>query len=450
MRTESPRARLAHPDVASIYFWKTEGIFDEVVRFETDSIGLSSHTKEFAMRHFIVLGLAWFLAAAGAIAQEGTAGPEEENPMIPEDTAIVTTASGLKYSVLQPGEEGPCPGFADEVKVHYTGWLEDGTVFDSSRTRGKPTEFRVNQVIQGWTEGLQLMSKGARFKFTIPSDLAYGKRGAPPNIPPESNLIFDVELLDFTPCPKVPAFSPGDPEKQVTLESGLVYEPVRAGKGEKPGPEDSVRLLYAFWNEEGRLVDCSELRDGPMSYSPGSSRLAIFDEAIKVMEAGSRYRFIVPPQLAFGPRGAPPYIPANARSIWEFEILEVIKPLPVPEFSRPAEEALTATASGLRYEVLKSGEGRAPKMGEIVRVHYAGWLRDGSLFDASFKSGEPAEFPLGRVIPGWNEGLQLMKEGAIYKFVIPPHLGYGPSGAPPRIPPNAELIFYVELLAVKE
>ena len=106
------------------------------------------------------------------------------------------------------------------------------------------------------------------------------------------------------------------------------------------------------------------------------------------------------------------------------------------------------TASGLQYEVLTEGEGESPAATDTVAVHYEGKLVDGTVFDSSYQRGEPAVFPLDRVIPGWTEGLQLMKPGAKYRFTIPPELGYGPEGAGGVIPPNAVLQFDVELLAV--
>lgn len=107
---------------------------------------------------------------------------------------VKETPSGLQYIVEKEGT-GIRPAAADEVTVHYTGRLLDGTVFDSSVNRGEPATFPLNRVIPGWTEGVQLMKEGAKYRFFIPSDLAYGAQGIPNAIPPHSTLIFDVELI---------------------------------------------------------------------------------------------------------------------------------------------------------------------------------------------------------------------------------------------------------------
>lgn len=112
---------------------------------------------------------------------------------------VITTASGLQYQVLVP-TEGPKPKAVDSVTVHYQGFLLDGTKFDSSVDRGEPVTFPLNQVIPGWTEGVQLMSVGSKYKFFIPYTLGYGERGAGQTIPGFSTLIFEVELLGVKPA----------------------------------------------------------------------------------------------------------------------------------------------------------------------------------------------------------------------------------------------------------
>ena len=108
---------------------------------------------------------------------------------------VVTTESGLQYMVLTEGSDKH-PAATDRVKCHYEGRLIDGTVFDSSYRRGEPATFPLNGVIAGWTEGLQLMGEGAKFRFFIPYNLAYGARGAGESIPPYAALVFDVELIE--------------------------------------------------------------------------------------------------------------------------------------------------------------------------------------------------------------------------------------------------------------
>lgn len=244
---------------------------------------------------------------------------------------VKTTASGLQYEVLASGPAGGySPKATDFVTVHYVGTLADGTEFDSSRARGAAARFPLNAVIPGWTEGVQLMKEGDRFRFTVPPGLAYGPAGKGP-IGPNQALVFDVELLKVT-------------------------------------------------NAERALAASTD------------------------------------------------WLHANAK-----------KP------------GVRSTASGLQYEVLsKGGGGAKPKPENVVRVNYKGTLTNGTEFDSSYARGEPAEFPLANVIPGWTEGLQLMSPGDKFRFYIPPALAYGEQGTPDgAIGPNEALVFDVELLEVK-
>jgi FKBP-type peptidyl-prolyl cis-trans isomerase FkpA len=131
-------------------------------------------------------------AAAAENSTKGTAFLNENK----SKSGVQTTASGLQYQVLSEGT-GPKPKATDTVSVNYTGTLIDGTKFDSSYDRGQPVTFPVNGVIPGWTEGLQLMNVGSKYKFFIPGELAYGERSPGPEIPPNSTLIFEVELLSI-------------------------------------------------------------------------------------------------------------------------------------------------------------------------------------------------------------------------------------------------------------
>jgi len=244
---------------------------------------------------------------------------------------VNVTESGLQYIVLEEGDEaGLSPVSTDVVQVHYVGTLKDGVEFDSSRARGAAATFPLNQVISGWTEGVQLMSEGDRFRFFLPPDLAYGKGGTPGGpIGPNEALIFDVELIKVQ------------------------------------SPERNLEAAQAFLAE-------------------------------------------------------------NA-----------------------TKDGVTTTQSGLQYEVLTEGPdgGASPDEDDIVKVEYVGTLINGTEFDSSIARGEPAAFPLNRVIDGWTEGVQLMSVGDKFRFFVPPDLAYGARGGG-SIGPNEALIFEVELLEV--
>ena len=131
-------------------------------------------------------------------AERGRAARAEGEAFLAENKkqpGVVTTASGLQYTVLQEGN-GRQPKASDTVRCHYEGRLLDGTVFDSSYRRGVPADFGLRQVISGWTEGVQLMKEGAKYRFFIPYNLAYGEHGAGADIPPYAALVFDVELIN--------------------------------------------------------------------------------------------------------------------------------------------------------------------------------------------------------------------------------------------------------------
>ena len=234
----------------------------------------------------------------------------------PEDAA--RQPSGLASRVLRQGTESVQPGPRDVVTVHYVGWTTDGEMFDSSLRRGQPAQFPLNQVIAGWTEGLQLMQVGERRRLWIPEALAYqGRPGAPAGM-----LVFDVELLEVQRAPEPP---------------------------------------------------------------------------------------VTPEDVAAPPAGA------------------------------------ERTESGLASRVLQPGTGtRRPAPADRVQVHYSGWTTDGELFDSSVLRGQPAVFPLNRVIPGWTEGVGLMVEGERRRLWIPEELAYrGQPGAPAGM-----LVFDVELLRI--
>ncbi|MGX2948415.1 FKBP-type peptidyl-prolyl cis-trans isomerase [Frederiksenia canicola] len=166
-----------------------KGIFDVLNQNEP---ALDINTVTNALQELQQRAEAAQLEAFKALEEEGKAFLAENK----KHAAVKETASGLQYEILTEGT-GKVPAKTDKVRVHYTGSLIDGTVFDSSVKRGTPAEFPVTGVIAGWVEALQMMPVGSKWRLTIPHNLAYGERGAGASIPPFSTLIFEVELLDI-------------------------------------------------------------------------------------------------------------------------------------------------------------------------------------------------------------------------------------------------------------
>lgn len=166
-----------------------KGIFDVLNQNEP---ALDINTVTNALQELQQRAEAAQLEAFKALEEEGKAFLAENK----KHAAVKETASGLQYEILTEGT-GKVPAKTDKVRVHYTGSLIDGTVFDSSVKRGTPAEFPVTGVIAGWVEALQMMPVGSKWRLTIPHNLAYGERGAGASIPPFSTLVFEVELLDI-------------------------------------------------------------------------------------------------------------------------------------------------------------------------------------------------------------------------------------------------------------
>ncbi len=379
------------------------------------------------------------LLVTGLLLFWGTTG-NAQDPPIPPDTEVVTTASGLKYSVLKKAEGVvDHPKMGERVRAHYTGWLTDGTSFESSRG-GEPLECRLDEyLIQGWNEGLQLMSPGDVYKLTIPPELGYGDRGKG-SIPPNSTLVFELELLSIA---HAPAFVPLDAEKSQTTASGLKYQVLQEGTGRLALLEDLVDMVYAFWQPDGTIIDASALSGGNILGPLNKMRVPFLQEGPLLMKVGSKLLFEVPPALGFANLPGAPVAP-DATTIWQLELVRIVD---VPRFEMPPEAELTTTASGLKYKMLVEGTGASPKMYEHATCNYAGWLTDGSLFDSSYITGKPFEFMVGRMVQGWNEGVQLMKEGGSAILVVAPGLAWG-NQPQQGIPPDSTVVFRIDLIRV--
>ena len=386
----------------------------------------------------------------------------------------VTTESGLKYYDIKVGD-GPTPKTGSSVKVHYSGWLKNGKLFDSSVKRDSPFTFNTSHgVIKGWLEGISTMKVGGIRRLEIPSALAYGERGAGAVIPPNSDLIFEIELLSIEKEPEgeketaaaapAPKGSPDDPKQRsiegltpVTTASGLKYYDIKVGDGEEPESGAKVSVHYSGWDTNGKLFDSSVKRGQPFSFNTDRGVIKGWIEGVKGMKVGGIRRLEIPKDLAYGRNdlifevemlGIEAPAAANASTPTKAEPKKDDTPDPVPS----SIEGLTpvTTESGLKYYVLKEGDGEIPRSGAEVTAHYSGWLTDGTLFDSSVKRGQPFTFRTsGGVIEGWLEAVSTMKVGEKRRLEIPPDLGYGARKSG-KIPADSTLIFEMELLSIEK
>lgn len=248
--------------------------------------------------------------------------------------------------------------------------------------------------------------------------------------------------------PKVDPMANIDPADLVTTDSGLQYAVIEEGTGETPQAGDLVEVHYKGMLEDGTVFDSSYDRGTPIMFPLGTGRVIPgWDEGIGLLNVGSKAKLVIPSELAYGEQGAGGVIPPNATLIFDVELVST-RSGALPEID---EADFTTTDSGLKYHDLVEGDGASPEEGQIAVVNYIGWLEDGTMFDTSLLRGQPFSFPVGagQVIPGWDEGVASMKVGGKRQLIIPADLAYGEQGAGGVIPPNATLIFEVDLLDVQ-
>ena len=243
--------------------------------------------------------LVFVIAAAAASAQTTPPATVAAPPDVAAAPANATkTASGLATRVITPGKGIVHPAKDDVVTIHYTGWKSDGSMFDSSVTRGKPSSFPVNRVIAGFSEGLQLMVPGEKRRLWIPEALAY--KGARE---PKGMLVFDIELIDIpTHAPSDVKEAPADAKKTA---SGLAYKVLTPGVGGRhPRSTAEVTVHYTGWTTDGKMFDSSVVRGQPTTFAldgviPG------WGEGLQLMIEGEKTRFWIPEKLAYMGKSAP-------------------------------------------------------------------------------------------------------------------------------------------------
>ncbi|MCW5757340.1 MAG: FKBP-type peptidyl-prolyl cis-trans isomerase [Phycisphaeraceae bacterium] len=339
------------------------------------------------------------------------------------------------------------------VTVHYRGtFRESGEQFDASYDRGQPATFSLEPgaLIKGFSEGLLGMKVGGKRRIDIPWNMAYGEQGRPPRIPPRSDLVFEIELLAVdnpqpAQKPQLSTEFEGEPQD---LGEGLVIRDITRGQGAegiKIGA--SVTMHYrGVLAQTGEQFDSSYDRDMPATFQLEEGALIEgFTRGLLGARVGTKRRMEIPSALGYGVRGAPPVIPANADLVFEVEILE---------FTNPRELSTTwireeKREDGIVVRIVREGKDDAEPMPEkaVATLHTMGVLEDGTKFDSTFDQGSPAIVPLDQVgIEGWKLGIIGMKPGEIRQIVVPPSLAFGEEGQFPVIPPDATLVFEIELL----
>jgi peptidylprolyl isomerase len=225
----------------------------------------------------------------------------------------------------------------------------------------------------------------------------------------------------------------------VEIMPGLSYVDSVIGTGDLVGKTDFVVVHYTGWvytdGQKGEPFDSSVERGEPISFSLGESRVIEgWDKGLPGMQVGGKRTLLIGHEMAYGVNGRPPVIPPAATLIFDVELVDILR---------------------VDITVQEEGTGAVAERGDMLNVHYTGWLwvdgAKGDQFDSSHKTGQPFKFPLGqgRVITGWDKGMEGMKVGQKATLIIPPGLGYGAQGSRGSIPPNATLCFEVELVSIE-
>jgi len=360
-----------------------------------------------------------------------------------------TTKSGLKYKITEPGNNRhPQPGW--RIWVEYTGTLDDSTVFVTTEGTGNVDLWMgQGQLIKAWEEALPMIGEGGKIELTVPPELGYGDTEQP-GIPKNSTLHFDLRLIQADSFPPIEPFQ-SKGLKTIKLSNGIKYCCIEPGTGNPAKRGDNVYIHYTGWLPDGSIYTSTRHSRGARRFTAGMGEtFEGMDSALMLMPNGSKYRFTIPNQLAFGNEGYANRIPPKTDIILDIEMVRISPEIKVNKWDATGLDTIT-TASGLRYIVLDPGFGPLIEQDNIVTAHYSAY-HNGQLFDSSVKRESPIRYPVGAgiVIDGWEEASLLMRRGSRFQLLVPNNLAYGDNGPQIGLPTDANVVFDIEILEVIE
>ncbi|HLN53520.1 MAG TPA: FKBP-type peptidyl-prolyl cis-trans isomerase [Lentimicrobium sp.] len=412
------------------------------------------------------------------------------------------TDDGLLYKIHVNSDDTTTlkTGMVLTLNLKYS--INDSVLFNSAES---PKEFMIplsEPTYKGdLYTGLAMLHPGDSATFISSADSFFLKTVRMPSMP-DSNyigkeIIFDVKVISAKTQAQIEEeyktkMEEAKANEKITLEaflknknitvaplpSGLYFIETKKGSGAKPKTGDYGKIHLIVMNMDGDTLHSTYDRGEPLLWEMGKD----FDnkgvtEALSLMSKGSKATIIVPSSLAFGEQGRGELVPPYSTLYYELELTDIVtkaqlekekaekeakaaaeresakkeEPAKIQNYLKTNKITVAPTASGLYYIETKKGTGEQATAGKTVKVHYTGTLIDGKKFDSSLDRNQPFEFVLGKgqVIPGWEEGIAMMKEGGKAKLLIPSKLAYGENGSAPVIPPSAPLVFEVELIDVK-
>jgi FKBP-type peptidyl-prolyl cis-trans isomerase len=409
------------------------------------------------------------------------------------------TASGLEYAMLKdvPGINAIKDG--SYVKMHIRTKIADSSLFDSYLlNNNEPIEQQLtSQFLGAFMEGFSLLSEGDSAILKLPVEKAFKDSPLPPFAKAGDPVQYEVRVFTIKTKEQyekakeeatiaqnkiddklIKKYVRNNKIKALKTASGIYYKVEKKGNGKRATAADNVKVHYKGTKLDGTTFDSSYDRGEPIDF-PLSGVIKGWTEGIPLLEEQGKGKLIIPSSLCYAqnpPQGSK--IKPNEILIFDVELIAINPPAPqqeqpqvqaeemkVEEVDPKVQNAIDAklideyiiqnklktvkTASGLHYIIEQKGNGKFPQSSSTVKVHYKGTTLDGNVFDSSYDRNEPIEFPLNRVIKGWQEGILLMDIGSKGKLIIPSTNAYGSQSPSPAIKPNSVLVFDVELLDVK-